>query len=130
MTVEATVPFHDCDPLGVVWHGRYFEYLELARTALLRSVSLDAWDVRDLGLKMFITEARCRYLYPLSYGEVARITAFFSRREPVLRIAYEVENVTKGRRSARGHTDLATTDQSGVLCLELPDALASRLPPF
>src|SRR5262245_13659309 len=26
LQVELKVPFHDCDPLFVVWHGRYFQY--------------------------------------------------------------------------------------------------------
>ena len=34
--VELEVPFHHVDALGVVWHGHYLEYLEPARTALLR----------------------------------------------------------------------------------------------
>ena len=34
-SIELDVPFFDCDPLGVVWHGHYFKYLELARSAML-----------------------------------------------------------------------------------------------
>ena len=30
-----------CDPLGVVWHGHYFKYLELARIAMLTPLGLD-----------------------------------------------------------------------------------------
>ncbi len=26
--VELTVSFHDCDPMGVVWHGNYFRFLK------------------------------------------------------------------------------------------------------
>lgn len=33
--VELTVPFHDVDMMGVVWHGNYFRYFEIAREALL-----------------------------------------------------------------------------------------------
>jgi len=34
--VEITVPFHDADSMGVVWHGNYFRYLEVAREQLLK----------------------------------------------------------------------------------------------
>ena len=40
--VQLEVPFHDVDRLGVVWHGHYFKYFELARTRLLRAIGLDA----------------------------------------------------------------------------------------
>jgi len=35
VSVELEIPFHDCDPLFVVWHGRYLEYMEVGRQALL-----------------------------------------------------------------------------------------------
>ena len=37
--VVLTVSFHDCDPMGVVWHGNYFRFFEVAREALLRSIN-------------------------------------------------------------------------------------------
>ncbi len=41
VTVEHTVPFHDVDPLFVVWHGHYFKYFEYGREALMRAHGLD-----------------------------------------------------------------------------------------
>ena len=38
-TVEITVPYHDCDPGGVVWHGNYLRYFDAARCALLDTIS-------------------------------------------------------------------------------------------
>ena len=35
-SVEIEIPFHDCDPMQVVWHGNYARYLEVARCELLR----------------------------------------------------------------------------------------------
>ena len=42
--VEVTVPFHDVDLAGVVWHGHYMKYLENARWALMDRIGfgLDA----------------------------------------------------------------------------------------
>ena len=30
-TSKQKVSFFDCDPMGVVWHGNYLKYLEVAR---------------------------------------------------------------------------------------------------
>ena len=126
-TVRLRVPFHDCDPLFVVWHGRYFEYLEVARTSLLASFNLDVPEIRDLGYRMYVTDARCRYMHPLSYNDEFDVTARVTEGTPLLRISYDVQNVTADRRSARALTVLATTDAAGNLLPETPDEILSRI---
>lgn len=126
VSVTHKIPFHDCDPLFVVWHGRYLQYMEAARSALLASRELDVEHVRDMGFKMFITEARCRYLSPLTYNDEIRVTARFTGATPLIRVSYEIANLTTGRKSARAFTTLATTDFAGNL-LETPDAILERL---
>lgn len=128
VSVELKVAFHACDPLAVVWHGRYFEYLEVARTALLASRDLDVEAIRAMGHRMYVTDANCRYLFPLRYNDDFRVTASFTRTSPLIRVAYQVHNLTAGRKSARAYTALATTDAAGNLLTETPDAILSRLP--
>jgi acyl-CoA thioester hydrolase len=127
VSVRIKVPFHDCDPLFVVWHGRYFEYLEVARSALFALHKVDVDDVRALNYRMYITDAHCRYMHPLSYNDEAEITARFTALTPLFRIAYDVRNVTVNRKSARAVTVLATTDASGKLLPETPHDLLARV---
>lgn len=129
VTIELEIPFHDVDSLGVVWHGHYYKYMELARTALLRSLELEVQQIRDLGYRLYVIETRCRYAFPLRYAERARVSAWVKDVDNRITIAYEVFNLTAGRRSARGHTVLASTDADGTLLLETPDALRRRLRP-
>ncbi|MBK7948123.1 MAG: acyl-CoA thioesterase [Deltaproteobacteria bacterium] len=125
--VSTTIPFHDCDPLGIVWHGRYLEYFELARAALFVGFGLDVPEIRDLGYRMYVVDVRCRYTHPLAYGETAEITARLKAARPLIRVVYTVRNATRGRTSARGHVVLATTDAAGSLFYETPDAIFERL---
>ena len=127
VSVRLKVPFHDCDPLFVVWHGRYFEYLEVARSALFARHSVDVEHVRALNYRMYVTDAHCRYMHPLTYNDELEITARFTALTPLFRIAYEVRNLTVNRRSARAVTVLATTDASGKLLPETPDDLLVRV---
>ncbi len=126
-SVRTTVPFHDCDPMGIVWHGRYLEYFELARAKLFVGFELDVPEIRDLGYRMYVVDVRCRYTHPLAYGEVAEITARLKAARPLIRVAYTVRNLSHDRTSARGHCVLATTDASGALFYETPDAIYRRL---
>lgn len=128
VTREFEVGFHQCDPLAVVWHGRYFEWFEQTRAGLFSSVDLDVPEIRALGFRMFVTEAKCRYMVPLEYGDSARVTAWFSELTPLIRVAYDVYNPRTERWSARSTTVLATTDATGVLLPKTPDAILDRLP--
>lgn len=128
VTIEVPVAFHQCDPLGVVWHGRYFEYLERARCALLASVGLDVPQIVELGFRLYVTEARCRYMVALAYGDTARVTAWFGTRAPLLRVSYDIRDAAKDAWCARAATVLATTDAAGVLLPRTPDAILARLP--
>jgi len=126
-SVELEVPFHDIDGLGIVWHGHYYKYLELARTRLLRSVRLDAGDVIGPRWRFLVVESHLRYTSALRYGDNVRVSAWFGDLQHRIRIAYEVTNLGTGRRAARGHTILATTDLEGRLLLETPRGIVERI---
>lgn len=125
--VRTIVPFHDCDPLSVVWHGRYLEYFDLARTELFSTHGVDVPQIRELGYRMYVTDVGCRYTYPLSYGDEFEVTARATAWKPMLRIVYSIRNLSKLRRSARGFVALATTDISGRLLPETPDEITKRI---
>lgn len=126
-SIETTVPFHDCDPLFVVWHGRYFDYLALARTELLRRLDLDIPQIRDLGYRMYVTDARCRYMYPMRYGDRVRVTARLHEVTPLIHFVYGIDNLTHNRKTARASTTLATLDPDGTLLTATPEPILSRL---
>ncbi|MCB9897779.1 MAG: acyl-CoA thioesterase [Planctomycetes bacterium] len=126
--LEIPVGFHQCDPLGVLWHGRYFELFEYARGALMKSVGLDVPVIREMGYRMYVTEVRCRYMAPLSFGDVAKVTAWFGEPAPLLRVSYDVHEPTRGTWCARATTMLATTDAHGALLPRTPDDMLARLP--
>jgi len=119
---------HQCDPLAVVWHGRYFEWLEQARTELFRSVDLAVPAMMALGCKMFVVDASCRYMAPVLYDQHVRVTAWFRQAAPLLKVAYDVYNLDANRWSARAVTVLATTDVQGNLHSTTPDGILARLP--
>ncbi len=124
---ELAVPFHDCDPLGVVWHGHYYKYLEHARCAMLAPLGLDGDELLATGHKMFIVDARCRYTGALRYRDRVRVIAWLKEWEHRFWVSYEVENLTRERRAARAHTVLAVTDLAGNLLLDVPEVLRARV---
>lgn len=124
---EGAVPFHDCDPLGIVWHGHYYKYLEHARTVLLTGYRLDVGDFMALGRKLFMIETRCRHVSPLHYGDRYRVRSWLIDFEQRLHIGYEVWNVTTDRRAAKAWTTLVTTDQEGNMLIVTPRDVLDRI---
>lgn len=124
---EGRVAFHDCDPLGIVWHGNYYRYLELGRTELMRKCRLDVQDFVSLGHGLLVIETRCRHAFPLRYGEDFAVRAFMIDYEQRIHVGYEVMNLTHRRRAARGLTTLVTTDAAGNMLLETPAVVQQRI---
>jgi len=127
VSVELEVPFHHVDVLEVVWHGHYPQYLEVARTALLRSRRLDAPDMRALGYRFYVAESHIRHVFPMRYADRVRVVAWFREIENRLDIAYDVLNLTRDCRCAQASSVLVTTTHEGTLCLATPEPILERL---
>ena len=121
--VEFEVPFHDVDALRIVWHGHYYKYMELGRTALLRDRGIDVPEIGPNGYRLLLVESRCRYTFPLRYGDQGRVHAWFAALQPRLTIAYRIRNLTHDRCSARGQTELVALTREGRMLPETPDDL-------
>lgn len=138
--VDLEIPFHDVDPLFVAWHGHYYKYLEIARTALQRHHRLDVPDMRELGFAWFVIETRTRHVQALHYGERFRVFSWFSEDDPRVGIAYEIrslrtiEGEPTGHRVARARTVLVNTilqrtdhGPRGELLFATPQAIKERI---
>jgi acyl-CoA thioester hydrolase len=125
--IEGEVPFHDVDPLHIVWHGHYAKYLEIARTALFRRHAIDGPDLVKLGYRFVIAHAECRYVSALRYGDRYRVSAWFLDTDQRVHVAYEVYNITTGKRAARARTVLVSTDAAGELLLTTPPVIRDRI---
>ena len=67
--VTLEVPFHDVDSMGIVWHGHYLKYFEIARTALMRRVGMDLAEMNASGCVWPVVTCEVKYLRPLRYGQ-------------------------------------------------------------
>jgi acyl-CoA thioester hydrolase len=127
VAIEMRVPFFDIDGLGIVWHGNYFKYFDIARTELMRAHGLDVDALVGLKHRVMVIEAKCRYAYPLHYNDRFTVTARFTEIQNRIRIAYVLWNLDRDRRTAKAHTTLVTTDADGTMLWETPKAICDRI---
>ena len=125
--IELEVPFHDVDVMGIVWHGHYVKYFELARTALMRKAGMDLPEMLDTHCAWPVVSCELKYLKPLRYAQRVRVEAVLLEFEERLKIAYTIRG-EDGARLTRGTTvQLAVDAESGALCFETPPALVAAI---
>jgi acyl-CoA thioester hydrolase len=90
--VKIRVPFFDLDPANVVWHGRYFQYFELARCELLESVGYSYEGMQASGLLWPVADSVVRYVRPLTLNQLVSVTACLREWEMRLVLDYKIED--------------------------------------
>src|SRR5690348_15431957 len=126
--VRIEIPFHDVDVMGIVWHGHYIKYFEIARTALLRKAAMDLDAMALTGCAWPVVTCELKYIKPLRYGQVVRVEAVFLEYEDRLKIAYTVHDAASGERLSRGTTvQLAVDAKTGELGSGTPGAVIAAI---
>jgi len=82
------IPFHDLDPMNVVWHGNYIKYLEQARCDLFDKIGYTYYDMRDDDYVYPIAKMSTKFIKPLSFNQEVTIKSEIEEIEPAIRIKY------------------------------------------
>lgn len=126
--VELTVPFHDVDMMGVVWHGNYFRYFEIAREALLNQFDYGYRQMQESGYVWPVVDTRVKYRDVLTFEQRIRVRATIEEYENRLRIGYQIVDAASGRRTTSGYTiQVAVDAKTKALSYVSPDVLFARM---
>jgi acyl-CoA thioester hydrolase len=126
--VELTVPFHDVDMMGVVWHGNYFRYFEIAREALLNQFNYGYRQMKESGYLWPVVDTRVKYRDVLTFEQRFRVRARLEEYENRLRIGYEIVDAASGKRTTTGYTiQVAVEEKSREMSFVSPDILFERM---
>jgi acyl-CoA thioester hydrolase len=111
-SVEFRVRYAECDPMGFLYHGKYWEYFEIARTELLRRQGLRYRDLEATGTFFVVYKAACKYLRPIRYDDEITIRVRVERMTPA-RVDHSYEIVCDGERKCEATTTLACIGRDG-----------------
>lgn len=101
--VRLRVPFHDLDPMEVVWHGNYLKYFDIARFALFREGGIDLYLYsKEHGCLFPVIKTATKHIFSLRYGEEFIVRAM--AREAAIKIVldFEIRRVEDGQICAKG----------------------------
>lgn len=126
--VELDIPFHDCDPMQVVWHGNYARYFEVARCELLRLFDYDYDQMQLSGYMWPIVDMRTKYIAPLRFRQKVTVTAYLKEYQHRLKLDYIITDSESGQILTKGYTiqvAVAIADQQ--MQYVSPEALLTQL---
>ena len=121
VNVELLIPFHDCDPMQIVWHGHYIKYLEIARCELLDKFDYGYEKMRQSGYSWPVVEVRLKYVKPAQFGDKVFVHARMTEWEHRIKVSYEIINAKTQARLSKGYTVQVAVDLStNEMCFESP----------
>lgn len=106
------VPFHDCDPMQVVWHGNYARYFEVARCELLRKIDYDYMAMQASGYCWPIVDMRTKYIGSAVFAQKIVVNAELVEYESRLKINYLISCLETGVKLTKGYTVQVAVDLS------------------
>ena len=102
---EIRVRYADTDQMRVVHHGKYFEFFELGRSALIRSLGLPYSELEARGILLPVIEAFAKYRKPGRYDEILIVESFLNELpQATLKIEYRIFRQGEKDSIAEGYT--------------------------
>ena len=121
------VRYGETDQMGVVYHGNYATYFEVARTEWLRDLGITYKDMENSGIMLPVISLFFNFVKSAKYDDVLTIYVFLKKR-PLVKIEfdYEIFNQDKEKIST-GNSILAFMDMKTDKPIKCPDYILEKL---
>jgi len=127
--VDLTVPFHDLDPLNIVWHGNYLKYFDIARFALFAKAGVDLQQYfLDHKLLFPVSKTTTKHVLPLVHRD--RFTCRADVREARMKIVldFEIRRLSDQALCCRGRGEqVAVKYPEQEILFEIPEEVSLAL---
>lgn len=128
IAVDIFVPFHDCDPMGIVWHGNYLRYFEVAREKLLNQIGYGYRDMLASGYSWPVVDVKLKYRRSVSFEQGIMVKAQIVECENRLKINYVILDSLTGNKLTTGYSIQVAVDQkTQELQFVCPDILFTKM---
>lgn len=121
------VRYGETDQMGVVYHGNYATYFEVARTEWLRNLGVTYKDLENNGIMLPVISLSFNFVKSAKYDDLLTISVFLKKR-PLVKIEfdYEIYNQNKEKIST-GNSVLAFIDMKTNKPIKCPDYILNNL---
>ncbi len=127
--IKLRVPFHDLDPLQIVWHGNYMKYFDQARFGLFKQAGLDLYRYFvDQRIVFPVTRFSSKHIVPLRYDDEFICKATVVEAVYKIGISFEIRLADSGLLCTRGASEqVAVTMPEMEMQFEIPRDITAAL---
>lgn len=86
-STKTRIRYGETDQMGVVYHGNYAQYFELARTEWLRALGVTYKDMELSGIKLPVIALSFKFLKPAYYDDIITIEVEI-KKAPMVKIDF------------------------------------------
>lgn len=126
-STKVRIRYGETDQMGVVYHGNYAQYFEIARTEWLRSLGITYKDMEESGVMLPVVSLSFKFLHSAKYDDVITVYIII-KRPPVIKIEfdYEIQNEA-GKLLTTGNSVLAFMDKKTGKPIKCPNYISDKL---
>ncbi|MEW6666874.1 MAG: thioesterase family protein [Thermodesulfobacteriota bacterium] len=124
-----TVPFHDLDPMQRVWHGHYFKYFEIARSALFAQSGIDLFNYfKEKGCLFPIIKTSTKHVAALEYLDEFKCSATVVEAQYKIVVDFRIRLTRNNQLCAKGRTEqVAVKYPEKEILFEIPKDIREAL---
>jgi acyl-CoA thioester hydrolase len=125
--ISFRIRYSETDQMGVVYHGNYAQYLELARVEWLRSLGISYKSMEEGGIMLPVISLSINYLKPALYDDLITVKVILNKK-PAVRIEFDYEITNEaGDLLATANTVLVFMDMKRKRPTKCPQFLLDKL---
>mgnify|MGYP001812629661 CR=1 FL=1 len=127
--IKISIPFHDLDPMHVVWHGNYMKYFDIARFELFNRAGIDLYGYSVKHQIMFpVTRSSTKHIIALRHRDEVICRATVSEAVYKIVIDFEIRRADDGQVFTRGRGEqVAVKVPEMELMFEIPTEIRNAL---
>jgi acyl-CoA thioester hydrolase len=125
--IDVRVRYAETDRMGVVYYANYFVWFEMGRSEYCRQRSFNYHALEELGYRMVVSEAYCKYRQSARYDDMVTVRTFLrtlTRRSIIF--SYLVMRKVAEEILVEGETKHLCVDDEGKSRI-IPDPYLSHL---
>ena len=125
--ISFRIRYSETDQMGVVYHGNYAQYLELARVEWLRSLGISYKSMEEGGIMLPVISLSIKYLKSAKYDDLVTVKVILTKK-PAVRIEFDYEMINEaGELLATANTVLVFMDMKRNRPTKCPQILLDKL---
>ena len=130
-TIHLRSRYSETDKMGYVYHGRFLEYFEVARTEFIRQAGLPYADLESRGIMLPVRRVEIAYNRPVYYDELMEVSILIYRRPDVkLETYYTVHAADSAKPNVTGWVQLVFIDSNARRPMDAPQEFLDAMDAF